>query len=69
MPELTGEELVVEIFKLRPQLPVLVCTGFIDDVIERSLERNGIKHRLAKPLNRDAIASKLREIFEQDQAS
>lgn len=66
MPEFTGEQLSIEVLRIRPELPVIICTGFIDEPIERKLAGHGIRHRLMKPLNIKDLARKLREILDQN---
>jgi PAS domain S-box-containing protein len=49
MPQQTGLELARELTLQRPDLPVLLHTGFADDVTSTVLARNGIVDLLRKP--------------------
>lgn len=50
MPAMTGEELVRKIFILRPEIPVILCTGYSDSLNEKRVEAQGIRKLLLKPL-------------------
>jgi PAS domain S-box-containing protein len=64
MPEITGVELARRVFQSRPDLPVILSTGFM-----RSLEidraRNlGVKHFIEKPFTIQSLALLLREALQ-----
>jgi len=42
MPNMTGEQLAKEIFSIRPEIPIILCTGFSDENDER---RQGHGHQ------------------------
>jgi nitrogen-specific signal transduction histidine kinase/ActR/RegA family two-component response regulator len=50
MPGLTGEELARKIFILRPDIPVVLCTGYSEGLTEQRIEVQGIRKLLFKPL-------------------
>jgi CheY-like chemotaxis protein/anti-sigma regulatory factor (Ser/Thr protein kinase) len=43
MPNLTGEVLATEIMVIRPEIPVILCTGFSDQINEVKAKEIGIK--------------------------
>jgi CheY-like chemotaxis protein len=49
MPHLTGIELVRELLKIRPDLPVILCSGFSGELAETRLEELGVRRFLMKP--------------------
>ncbi|BBE70666.1 hybrid sensor histidine kinase/response regulator [Oharaeibacter diazotrophicus] len=51
MPEMTGAELAARLAAIRPELPILVVTGYSD------LPADLPAHRLAKPFSRDGLAA------------
>jgi PAS domain S-box-containing protein len=64
MPGLTGEGLARAALALRPDLPVIICTGFSETLTrERALEM-GARLLLSKPLTRRELAFALREALE-----
>jgi len=58
MPNMTGMELAREILKIRPDLPIILCTGFSDAVSYDRLRDIGIGDFIMKPiLKHDLIGS------------
>ncbi len=60
MPGLSGTGLIEAVRRIRPGLPVIICTGFSETVSEQSAEAMGVGY-LAKPLdpqllNREILA-------------
>lgn len=61
MPYMTGTELSQAIYKLRPELPVIIFTGAIDDM-ERMFENMpNVRQILYKPIERGQLARILRQ--------
>jgi CheY-like chemotaxis protein len=50
MPKMTGIKVAGEIFKIRPEMPVILCSGYIDTVDLEMAEAAGIKEILKKPV-------------------
>ena len=61
MPGMTGVELAKEILALRPDMPVILCTGFSHLVDEKSARAAGIKAFVMKPLTKQEIAKAIRK--------
>jgi len=59
MPGMTGLELACALMELRPGLPVILYTGYGDDLQHAELERCGIQAVLPKPLDAAALRSLL----------
>ncbi len=58
MPHMTGEQLTREIFGLRPGIPVVLCTGYNEDVTGEKIRAMRLKAVLSKPVNmRDLVTS------------
>ncbi len=64
MPGLTGKKLAHEILKNRPNMPVIVCTGFSDLVGVDQLTEAGIKGVLYKPITIYHLAQVIRQTLE-----
>ncbi len=56
MPRMTGSELAGRMLALRPDLPVILCTGYSPQVSAEEAQRLGIREFLMKPLDRAALA-------------
>ena len=50
MPELTGTELAAALHRIRPELPIVLMTGYVGPVEPRALAAAGIREVLKKPL-------------------
>jgi two-component system cell cycle sensor histidine kinase/response regulator CckA len=60
MPNMTGEKLAGEILKIRPGLPIILCTGFSEHVTEGKAKALGIREFLMKPLTLKDLARAVR---------
>ncbi|WP_162096666.1 hybrid sensor histidine kinase/response regulator [Desulfotalea psychrophila] len=56
MPDLTGVELCGEVRKVRPDLPVVLCTGYSEKISEAALGKVGINHCCLKPVSFKELA-------------
>lgn len=66
MPNMTGKELTMELKKIRPDIPIILCTGFSDQIDERKAKKIGIDAFIMKPIIRSKIANSIREILEKN---
>ena len=64
MPELPGSSLAQQIKVLRPDFPVIICTGYSDTMDENKARELGFNALLMKPFEKDVLSNKLREIFD-----
>jgi two-component system, cell cycle sensor histidine kinase and response regulator CckA len=64
MPELGGRQLVEQLRRLRPGLPVLLMSGYTDDAIARQGITESGEPFLAKPFTTDALARKVRSLLD-----
>jgi PAS domain S-box-containing protein len=67
MPDMTGDLLTREIRALRPEIPVLICTGFsekMNDEIARELKINGL---VMKPFLRSELARRVRNALDESE--
>ena len=66
MPHMTGIDLAKEIFRIRPQTPLVLCTGFSETVDEDKAKLLGIKKLLMKPVSMRDLAVIVSEIIVPD---
>lgn len=65
MPGLTGERLAMDMRRQRPDLPVILCTGF-SERIDRDRSRDlGFDLYLEKPLQRRELALAVRQVLDR----
>lgn len=63
MPNMTGKELVLNILEIRPDLPIILCTGFSDQIDNEEAERIGIKAFILKPVDKRELAETVRVVL------
>jgi len=71
MPRMTGTELSRALKLIRPQVPVILCTG-LGPTAEKALQREemelaGIREVALKPLNREELAVMIRRVLNQSE--
>ena len=64
MPKMAGDELSIQILKLRKDIPIILCTGFSEDVSEEKASSLGIKGFLLKPFTMADFSKKIREVLD-----
>ncbi|MGE5258093.1 MAG: PAS domain S-box protein [Hyphomicrobiales bacterium] len=64
MPQLTGINLAKALLEIRPDLPIVLSTGFNDRVNEEMLQSMGIRGLLLKPLTIHELAHSVRMALE-----
>ncbi len=64
MPQMTGEELARRVLTLRPDLPVILCTGYSEVMTEGRAQELGIAKYVQKPLSNKDLAGIIREILD-----
>ena len=67
MPKLTGEDLAREILDLRPEIPVILCTGFREAVSREKARAMGIREFLIKPITTRVMAETIRRALQPKQ--
>ncbi len=64
MPNLTGAELARQLLALSPDLPVILCTGYSEDVDEARAREIGIQGYLTKPVPSRILLARIAELLE-----
>ncbi len=65
MPVITGQELARRVLQIRPGLPVVLTTGYSEQINEDKARRLGICKFLFKPVLRNDLARVLREALDE----
>jgi len=60
MPLMTGEKLAQELLRIRPDIPIILCTGFSELIHEEEVKAGGIREFILKPFSISEIAQKIR---------
>ena len=61
---MTGQELAKELLAIRPNIPIVLCTGFSERITEKIARKIGIKEFAMKPLSKRDVAEKLRKVLD-----
>ena len=64
MPNLTGEKLAGELMKIRADVPVILCTGFSEQITEERAKGLGIREFILKPLLMNKLAGTVRRVMD-----
>ncbi len=65
MPLLTGADLAREALKIKPDLPIILCTGYSSILSAEEALAMGIKKYLKKPVSRTTLANVVRELLDK----
>ncbi len=63
MPEMSGVELSMQLLKIRPDIPIILFTGYSKKINEEEAIRMGIKKYLTKPFNMSGLAQCVRDVL------
>jgi PAS domain S-box-containing protein len=65
MPDMTGTELALKILRLRPDMPIVLCTGFSEQISEEKAKSLGIRAYINKPVLRNDFAVVVRRTLDE----
>ncbi|MBU2647736.1 response regulator, partial [bacterium] len=63
MPKMTGDKLAREILKIRPEIPIILCTGFTEKINDERAEKLGFAAYLGKPYQGRDLALTIRRVL------
>jgi CheY-like chemotaxis protein len=66
MPNMTGDQLAKKMMKIRPDIPIILCTGFSERIDEVRSKEIGIKAYVMKPLVMRTFAQQIREVLDKE---
>jgi PAS domain S-box-containing protein len=65
MPNMTGTQLSEKLLSIRPDIPIILCSVFPEDVCTEELTRIGIKEFIAKPISMQKINKTIRNVLDK----
>lgn len=65
MPKMTGDQLIVEILKIRQDMPTIICTGYSAKISENEAKERGVSSFAMKPLAKSDLATKVRKVLDE----
>ena len=63
MPNMTGPKLAEEIHKIKPDLPVILCTGFSSSINKYNYKDKGISALIMKPVVKRELAAAISSVL------
>jgi PAS domain S-box-containing protein len=69
MPNMTGTQLAEKLIAIKPEIPVILCSGFPENISEEELSRIGIKEFIAKPVSRHDIAAIVEKFLQKKEVA
>jgi len=65
MPDMTGIELTRELLRIRPDIPIIGCTGFSETITSEKAKSIGMEALIMKPIIRRRIAEAIRRALDK----
>lgn len=65
MPNMTGDKLVIELLKIRQDIPVILCTGYSKKISDETAIEIGIKAYAYKPMVKADLAKTVRKVLDE----
>jgi PAS domain S-box-containing protein len=66
MPKMTGAKLAEQLIRIRPDIPIILCTGHSSLIDEERARQLGIAAYLMKPVSMSEIAKTIRKLMEKE---
>ena len=64
MPDITGDKLAQTLKEIRPNIPVILCTGFNKKIAQKNADELGVEALIIKPASRDDLAKTVRKLLD-----
>ena len=68
MPEFKGSDLAGEIHRIRPDIPVILTTGYAEEITQDNTKNYGINEYLLKPVLIRDMCVAIRKVSKKDQS-
>jgi CheY-like chemotaxis protein/anti-sigma regulatory factor (Ser/Thr protein kinase) len=65
MPLMTGVDLCMQVKKIRPDMPVVLCTGYSDQVNDEILKQAGVDEFFLKPVTLQGLSQVVRQALDR----
>lgn len=65
MPKLTGSQLAVQAMKIRPDIPVILCTGYSESISVEEAHEIGIRTYLHKPISLNELLASVHQALDK----
>ncbi|MCP4350763.1 MAG: response regulator [Desulfobacterales bacterium] len=65
MPGMSGVELSKELLRIRPGIPIIICTGYSEEISEEKAKAIGIRAFVMKPVFKSDLAAVIQKMLNQ----
>jgi len=65
MPQMAGEELAENLWRIRADIPIIICTGFNSRINAEKSKEMGFKALMMKPITMEIIAETVRKVLDE----
>jgi len=65
MPNLSGSELSAELLKIRPSIPIILCTGYSSKISDKIAKEIGIADYFLKPFDTEKLLRSVRKVLDK----
>jgi len=69
MPNMTGDRLAIELMQIRPDIPVILCTGYSKRTSDETVTEMGIKALIYKPTGKADLSKTVRKVLDEAKGS
>ncbi|MCP4147585.1 MAG: PAS domain S-box protein [bacterium] len=66
MPNMTGIELAESMMAIRPNIPIILCSGYMRQKDSKRVQSMGLAKFLLKPLERKSLSKSIREVLDKN---
>ena len=66
MPIMSGGRMAEKILKLRPDIPIIIISGYSDDINKALLDKLNIKKYMVKPIKMSDLLKSIREVLDNN---
>ncbi len=67
MPNMTGDKLAAELLRIRPDIPIVICTGYSERMLAERVKAVGVSALVMKPIVLSKLAIVVREALDRKQ--
>jgi len=65
MPTMAGNQLTEEMIRIRPDIPIIICTGFSERFDEKRARMLGVRKVIMKPMAVNILAQAVRDVLDE----
>jgi len=65
MPRMAGDELAIKILNVRKGMPIILCTGYSENITEAKTIEIGIRRYFQKPISNEHLTLLIREVLDE----